>query len=143
MFKCLLVYHFPGAPFFKKSPSFEKGLPAWKGPPELKGLLGHLEAISRITLFKSILIQIYGLQKKKNPIAQNKWPKCNFSWPHQYIKKDIFHLVTSMGQRKHSESPWGIKPQTFRFQALMLYHWATEIVVSRGHYGFQTWHISY
>ena len=70
MFKHRLGYHFPGAPFFKKSPSFEKGLPAWKGPPELKGLLGHLEAIYRITLFKSILIQIYGLQKNKNPIAQ-------------------------------------------------------------------------
>ena len=42
------------------------------------------------------------------------------------IKKDVFHLVTSVGQRKHSESPWGIKPQNFGFRALMLYHWAAE-----------------
>ena len=48
------------------------------------------------------------------------------------VKKDVCHLVTSMGQRKKfleeskSKSPWGIEPQTFRFWALMLYHWATE-----------------
>ena len=47
------------------------------------------------------------------------------------VKKDVCHLVTSMGQRKKfpeeskSKSPWGIEPQTFRFRALMLYHWAT------------------
>ena len=34
--------------------------------------------------------------------------------------------VTSVGQRKDSESPWGIEPQTFGFRAPMLYHWATE-----------------
>ena len=48
------------------------------------------------------------------------------------VKKDVCHLVTSVGQRKKfpeeskSKSPWGITPQTFRFRALMLYHWATE-----------------
>ena len=42
------------------------------------------------------------------------------------IKKDVFRLVTSVGQRKNSESPWGIEPQTFGFRAPMLYHWATE-----------------
>ena len=30
-----------------------------------------------------------------------------------------------MGQRKNSESPWGIKPQNFGFCSLILYHWAT------------------
>ena len=42
------------------------------------------------------------------------------------IKKDVFSLVTSLGQRKNSESPWAIKPQNFGFCSLMLYHWATE-----------------
>ena len=41
-------------------------------------------------------------------------------------KKMFFWLVTSVKQRKNSESPWGIKPQTFGFHNLMLYHWATE-----------------
>ena len=38
------------------------------------------------------------------------------------IKKDVFRLVTSVGQRKNSESPQRIEPQTFGFRALMLYH---------------------
>ena len=42
------------------------------------------------------------------------------------VKKDVFYLVTSLGQRKNSESPWGIKPQNFGFCSLMLYHWVTE-----------------
>ena len=42
------------------------------------------------------------------------------------IEKDVFRLVTSVGQRKNSESPWGIEPQTFGFRARMPYHWATE-----------------
>ena len=42
------------------------------------------------------------------------------------IKKDVIRLVTSVGQRKNSESPWGIKPQNFGFRASMLYHWAAE-----------------
>ena len=37
-----------------------------------------------------------------------------------------FRLVMSVGQRKNSESPWGIEPQTFGFRAPMLFHWATE-----------------
>ena len=32
----------------------------------------------------------------------------------------------SIGQRKYSESVWGIEPQTLGFHALTLYHWATE-----------------
>ena len=42
------------------------------------------------------------------------------------VRKMFFRLVTSVGQRKNSESPWGIEPQTFGFRASMLYHWATE-----------------
>ena len=33
------------------------------------------------------------------------------------LKKDVFGLVTSVGQRKNSESPWGIEPQTFGLRA--------------------------
>ena len=46
------------------------------------------------------------------------------------IEKDVFRHVTSVGQRKNSESLWAIKPQTVGFRARMLYHWATEITVS-------------
>ena len=39
------------------------------------------------------------------------------------IEKDVFsHLVTSVGQRKNSESPRGIERHTFGVRALMLYH---------------------
>ena len=38
------------------------------------------------------------------------------------IEKDVFRLVTSVGQRKNSESPRGIESQTFGFRAPMLYH---------------------
>ena len=38
------------------------------------------------------------------------------------IEKYTFHLGTSVGQRKHSESPGGIEPQTYRFRTLMLSH---------------------
>ena len=38
----------------------------------------------------------------------------------------FFRLVTSVGQRKNSESPWGNEPQTFAFRAPMLCHWTTE-----------------
>ena len=41
-------------------------------------------------------------------------------------RKMYFWLVTSVKQKKNSESPWGIKPQTFGFHNLMLFHWATE-----------------
>ena len=36
--------------------------------------------------------------------------------------KDIFRLVTSVGQRKNFESIGEIEPQTFGFSAPMLYH---------------------
>ena len=38
----------------------------------------------------------------------------------------FFRLVTSVGQRKTSESPCGNEPQTFAFRAPMLCHWTTE-----------------
>ena len=41
------------------------------------------------------------------------------------IEKDVLHLVMSLGQRKNSEFPREIEPQTFRFHICMLYHWAT------------------
>ena len=44
----------------------------------------------------------------------------------------FFRLVTSVGQRKNSESSRGIEPQTFGFRAPMLYHWATETPRWRG-----------
>ena len=31
------------------------------------------------------------------------------------LRKMFFRLVTSVGQKKNSESPQGIEPQTFRF----------------------------
>ena len=31
------------------------------------------------------------------------------------VEKDVFRLVTSVRQRKNSESPCGIEPQTFGF----------------------------
>ena len=54
--------------------------------------------------------------------------------------KDIvrgFHLVMSMKQRKNSESPWGIEPQTFGFCVPMFYHWATETTESKVYYKVQ------
>ena len=36
------------------------------------------------------------------------------------IEKDVFRLVKSVGQRKDSECPCGIEPQTFGFRAPML-----------------------
>lgn len=38
------------------------------------------------------------------------------------LKKDVFGLVTSVGQRGNVESLGEIEPQTFGFSAPMLYH---------------------
>ena len=46
------------------------------------------------------------------------------------MEKDDFCLVTSMGQSKYFESPWGMEPQTFGFSASMLYHWAADLFQS-------------
>ena len=46
----------------------------------------------------------------------------------------FFCLVTSMGQRKNSESPQEIKPQTFRFCALILYLSHRDSAVSKVYY---------
>ena len=41
------------------------------------------------------------------------------------LEKDVFRVVTSVGQRKNSES---------QFRAPMLYYWATETTVSKVYY---------
>ena len=46
----------------------------------------------------------------------------------------FFHLVTSVGLRKNSESPQEIKPQTFRFCALILYLSHRDSTVSKVYY---------
>ena len=38
------------------------------------------------------------------------------------IEKDVFRLITSVGQSKNCEFPQGIEPQTFGLHSLMLYH---------------------
>ena len=58
------------------------------------------------------------------------------------IKKDVFCLVTSTGQRKNSESPWGIEPLTFKFYASMLYYWATETLQCARSITKFIWHAS-
>ena len=46
------------------------------------------------------------------------------------IEKDVFsHLVTSVGQRKNSESPWGIERQTFGVRARDNY-WRQSVQIS-------------
>ena len=42
------------------------------------------------------------------------------------LEKDVFLSYQECGTKKNSEPPWGIKPQTFGFCTLILYHWATE-----------------
>ena len=46
----------------------------------------------------------------------------------------FFRLVTRVGQRKNSESPQEIKPQTFRFCALILYLSHRDSTVSKVYY---------
>ena len=46
----------------------------------------------------------------------------------------FFRLVTSMGQRKNSESPQEIKPQIFRFCALILFLSHRDSTVSKVYY---------
>ena len=51
-----------------------------------------------------------------------------------------FHLITSVGQRKNSESPWGIEPRTFRIprsDALPVSH--RDSRVSKAHCEVQIW----
>ena len=64
-------------------------------------------------------------------------------WAWKRNKKDVFCLVTRMGQRKNSLSPWGIKPQTFGFHAPMLYHWATDSTVSEVYYEVHMTHVQH
>ena len=53
----------------------------------------------------------------------------------------FFHLVTSVGQRKNSESPQEIKPQTFRFCALILYLSHRDSTVSKVYYKVYMTHV--
>ena len=58
------------------------------------------------------------------------------------LKRDVFHLVTSMGQRQNSESPWGIKPQTLQIlcsNALPLSH--RDSMVSEVYYEVHITHV--
>ena len=46
---------------------------------------------------------------------------------------DVFSCpVLSKGKRKNCKFPWGIEPQTFKFHAPMLHHWATQNLRRRG-----------
>ena len=81
-------------------------------------------------------------KKRNDANIQLSWPNEQYEFDIMRIKNDLFilrngkeievlrkifvRLVTSVGQRKNSESPWGIEPQTFGYRAPMLYHWATE-----------------
>ena len=58
------------------------------------------------------------------------------------VEKDVFCLVMSVGKRKKPEYPWGIEPQTFRFCAPFLYHWATETLWWRRSIQKFIWHAS-
>ena len=43
-----------------------------------------------------------------------------------------FLSLHKQGQRKNSESPWGIEPQTYEFCTMMLRH--KDSMVSKAHY---------
>ena len=74
----------------------------------------------------------------QNSIAETNYYKKKGNWISEMvsfeldkeIEKDVFYLFMSMGQRKNSEFPWGIEPQTFRnLHSVMLYHWDTETLL--------------
>ena len=58
-----------------------------------------------------------------------------------FMEKYVLRLVTSVGQRKNSESPWGIEPKTFCFRVPMLYNWAAETTVSEVQYEVHMTHV--
>ena len=96
-----------------------------------------------LKLDNSSLIALYGLRSPVsdhfphwicNEVIRTAWCYCWFrsasqrGWQPEvltcenksYVRKIFFRLVTSVGQRNNSESPWGIEPQTFGFRAPML-----------------------
>ena len=88
----------------------------------------HLETVLVYGWF--CFVFVWGRVVGNEQSGSNKW----------FLEKDIFRLVTSVGQRKNSESPWGIKPQTFGFNALPLSH-RDSMVSSRSITKF-IWHTS-
>ena len=51
------------------------------------------------------------------------------------------HLVTSVGQKKNSESPWGIEPQTFGFALWCSVTEHRDSMVSEVYYEVQMTHV--
>ena len=85
--------------------------------------------IAQLQYVKQSWVKGGGERYKRKQAA--RWYK-NLCWSKNSEKSLIgeirreFRLVMSVGQRKNSESPWEIEPQTIGFRASMLYHWATE-----------------
>ena len=79
---------------------------------------------SYISLYPPIVYQ----SSKRDMYSQHFWKIAVYFIERSILltEKDVFRLVTSVGQEENSESPWGIEPQTDGFHAPMLYHWATE-----------------
>ena len=76
--------------------------------------------------------------------AQNYFPeKSSLSLNKYLMKRKIFFVFSqSWDKGKNSESPWGIKPQAFRFHSPMLYQWARETLRwARSTMKF-IWHVS-
>ena len=71
---------------------------------------------------------LYEIISYKLHIVTSSLPQCLRKMCKQLwmLEKDVCHLITSVGQRKNYESPWGIEPQTFGFRAPILYHLTTE-----------------
>ena len=75
----------------------------WRRTGELHAeyvFTAHLETVLVYGWF--CFVFVWGRVVGNEQRGSNKW----------FLEKDVFRLVTSMGQRKNSESPWGIKPQT-------------------------------
>lgn len=70
------------------------------------------QCLKRILLLKNAFLQIFitfSLTWNVCYFAEYSSVPISVSW---YTDKDVFRLVTSAGQRKYSESSWGIEPHT-------------------------------
>ena len=56
------------------------------------------------------------------------------------IENDVFRLVTSVGQKKKSESPWGTQVEPWSSNAPPLSH--RDSMVRETHYKVHVWHSS-